>query len=68
MSGTDFVLVYLSFHVDVQIAYFGPSLNNTFLQKDVPGRTSLHVETTEGLKALCVGVTADSVIRLFFVF
>ena len=34
-------------------------------KKDAPGRTSHHVQFGVSKKALCVGVTADSVIRLF---
>jgi len=36
-------LPFFSFHIDVQMACFGPTLNNTLAQKDAPGRTSRRV-------------------------
>jgi len=37
-------LPFLSFHIDVQMACFGPSLNNSLAQKDVLSRTSHRVQ------------------------
>ena len=48
-------LPFFRFTLAVQMACFGPSLNNTFALKDAPGRTR-NVSNSECLKALCVGI------------
>ena len=52
----------------VQLACFGPLLNNPLCaQKDAPGQTRHRVQSIAS-NTLCVGVRGDSVNRLFFPF